>query len=191
MALRQIEECPSQAELIDFLWKHFQNAGFNGFAFMIPSPTDPLRMIHEWRGFPEAYVTKYLANDLHLIDPFPAVVARHANAMRFSEISRFVKLNAAQSAYLKDAEKAGVTDGLKFSTQRTWVRLPPFCRRRIESSRHWNATESHCARVWGGAKSKYCIGLREVKPMQKLGLFLAFPLRPLRPTFKESLKSSR
>ncbi len=73
-------------------------------------------MTVDWRGFPEKIIEAYISDELYLIDPFPAHVARYKSTLRMSEILRQISLNRAEAAYIERLKKMGVTDGLVVPT---------------------------------------------------------------------------
>lgn len=63
-------------------------------------------------NFPEDWVCAYVEERLYTVDPIPAFAASHGRPFLWSEIGKLVELDAAQKAFLKRLEGAGLGDGL-------------------------------------------------------------------------------
>jgi LuxR family transcriptional regulator/LuxR family quorum-sensing system transcriptional regulator CciR len=83
-------------------------------------------MIVDWHGFPEKFIETYLEDEMHLIDPFPAHVARHKSTLRMSDIVQQTKLSRAETAYIKRVREMGVTDGFIIPTFGMELRMAKF-----------------------------------------------------------------
>lgn len=109
--LEAVIQCGRQADLVDLLWKHFESLGFQAFACMAPSQEAPLKMVVDWRGYPENFVETYKKEKLYRIDPFPAHVTRNKSTLRISEIAQKTKLSRAETDYIARMKAFGITDG--------------------------------------------------------------------------------
>lgn len=83
---------------------------------MVPSKTEPGRIAMEAFGFPEIWLEKYRSADLDAIDPFPRYAARSGRPLRLTEISSAQPPTKEQDAFLEQARKHGMTDGLIIPT---------------------------------------------------------------------------
>lgn len=67
-------------------------------------------------GFPEDWVSYYVDNDLHKIDPITQIFHYRVRPVRWSQIDKLVPLTPEQKAYLKDLRAWLKGDGLGLPT---------------------------------------------------------------------------
>ncbi|EDL49925.1 LuxR family transcriptional regulator [Erythrobacter sp. SD-21] len=101
--------------MFEILRRYFAEFGFEAFAYMVPSKTEPGRIEMDAFGFPDAWAETYRSAEMDTIDPFPRYVARSGRPLRLTEISAQAQ-SKEQKAFLEQAREHGITDGLIIPT---------------------------------------------------------------------------
>jgi LuxR family transcriptional regulator/LuxR family quorum-sensing system transcriptional regulator CciR len=118
MSLDQLAETVQGTVRVGDLWRvmvgFVASRGGVRVAFHVnPSPGEPLAApAVRAEGFPEDWVAHYLAEDLVLSDPIPALAAKRSKPFFWRDVSALTRLSEGEADFLRELETAELGDGL-------------------------------------------------------------------------------